>query len=272
MTICIAATCGQGTSLILAADTMVTNRAIPIEFEHPTKKMTPLAENCIALTAGDALAHSELFAIVRNKVGEFRQPSVEQIVHEIKDCYQTVRRQVVNERVLLPRGIPGFHEFYETQRALMPEIAAGIQSEIDNYDYGLEILVGGTTGSSAHIYGIINPGTSFCFDAICFHAIGSGAPHALNALIARRCSAATPLPEALMMVYEAKTMAENAPGVGATTDISVMIPGTFRTLPRADIARLKHVHDKWVRQEPDWAEELKPILSGGDNEDTHADE
>ena len=92
MTVCIAAICEDGTHVILATDTMVTNPGIPIEFEHPSQKMATLSENCVALTAGDALAHSELFARVRTHVNQFKEPSVNQVVDTIKECYQDVRK------------------------------------------------------------------------------------------------------------------------------------------------------------------------------------
>ncbi|MCH7729700.1 MAG: hypothetical protein IH991_24990 [Planctomycetes bacterium] len=262
MTICIAAICEKGTSLVLATDTMVTNPGIPIEFEHPSQKMAGLAENCIAMTAGDALAHSELFTKVRHHVGQFKQPPVEQIVDAIKRCYQEVRKQEVCERLLVPRGFGDFPDFYEHQRILLPEIAAAIQTQIDEYDYGLAIIVGGTTGESGHIYGVMNPGTSQCYDAISFHAIGTGASHALNALIARGCSSRTPLFEALMIVLEAKITAENAPGVGSTTDMAIMSPAGATVIPRRNIDRLRDVHKKWVRHEEGWVGDVDNILNG----------
>ncbi|KKK69331.1 hypothetical protein LCGC14_2935110, partial [marine sediment metagenome] len=268
MTVCIAAICEEGTSAVLASDTMVTNRMIPIEFEHPSKKMTPLADNCLALTAGDALAHSELFAMVRSEVHRFKDPTVEHVVSVIKKCYQSVRQQEIRERLLLPRGIVDLARFYKIQRALLPEIAAGIQTQIDEYDYGLEIIVAGTTGKSAHVYSVTDPGTSQCYDAINFHAIGIGVRHALNALITRGCYAGTPLLDALMMVYEAKTMAENAPGVGSTTDITIMSQEGIIDLRRDDIQRMGAAYDKWVRHDPNWTQDLKLILTGKHDENT----
>lgn len=269
MTVCIAAICEEGTHVILATDTMVTNPGIPIEFEHPSKKMTPLAQNCVARTAGDALAHSELFAMARSHVNQFRDPSVDQVVVTIKECYQKVRKNEVRERILLPRGFNNFGEFYEIQRVLMPEIAAGIQAEIDMYDYGLSIVVGGTTGHSGHIYGVINPGTSQCYDAISFHAIGTGSSHALNTLIAKGCSSRVRLPDALMMVLEAKMTAENAPGVGSTTDMVIMSPGEpgeLVNIPRPSIQKMRDLHQNWVRQDPSWEKDLETILEKKDDD------
>ena len=260
MTICIAATCNDGRSVIVASDTMVTNPGISIEFEHPGPKITKLSPTCVALTAGDALAHTELFDMVQSEIEQLNAPPVQKIVREIKECYQAVRQREIVERVLAPRGIPGFGEFYKLQSALSSEVAFTIQARIDTYDYGLSILVAGISGPVAHIYGVSDPGTSQCYDAVNFHAIGSGTPHALNTLIARSCHSGTPLMEALLIVYEAKKMAEKAPGVGGVTDISILTEDCITDLPRQSVERLAEVYEKWTRCEETWDAELRIIL------------
>jgi ATP-dependent protease HslVU (ClpYQ) peptidase subunit len=223
MTICIAAICGGGSNVILASDSMIINEWLSIQFEHQTKKMALLSDCCIALTAGDALAHTELFNVVQGEINKLKSPMVSEVVEKIKTCYQSIREREINERILNPRGFRDFSEFYKAQRVMIPETILPIQAEIDGYDYGLEILIGGMSGNTASIYGIYNPGTSKCFDAIGFHAIGSGGPHALNTLIARGCHQETALWEGTLIVYEAKKMAEKAPGVGARiTNMSIM--------------------------------------------------
>ena len=261
MTICIAAICEKGSSVVLATDSMLTNEALSIEFEHPTKKMTPLSDSCIALTAGDALAHTELFDIVREEIIKLKAPSAPEIVGKIKECYQRIRKREIKEKILNPRGFSDFKDFYEAQRFLNPDIVMTIQSEIDRYDYGLAILVAGISENTAHIYGISDPGTSKCFDAIGFHAIGSGLPHAINTLIARGCHQDTPLPEALLIVYEAKKIAEKAPGVGANiTDICIMTPQGIIEFPRDKIDQLHEIYERWLRRELNWASDLGALL------------
>ncbi len=45
----------------------------------------------------------------------------------------------------------------------------------------------------------------------------------MNTLVARGCNQETPLEDALLIVYEAKKMAEKAPGVGFTiTDMCII--------------------------------------------------
>jgi len=261
MTICIAAICEQGSALVLATDSMITNEGLSIEFEHPGKKMTPLSDTCIALTAGDALAHTELFNMVQEEITKLRTPSVIEVVSKIKECYQNIRKREIREKILNPRGFKDFDDFYQAQRVLHPDIAINIQSEIERYDYGLHILIGGISEGVAHIYGISDPGTSKCFDAIGFHAIGSGLPHAINTLIARNCNQELSLPEVFLIVYEAKKMAEKAPGVGTTiTDMCIMNSRGISEFPREKISELQEIYEKWVRREPNWVNDLNVLL------------
>jgi hypothetical protein len=74
LTICIASVCNNGSALVLAADRAVTSPSLSIEFEHPGKKMTCLSDSCVALTAGDALAHTELFDMVKGEIAALRAP------------------------------------------------------------------------------------------------------------------------------------------------------------------------------------------------------
>lgn len=264
MTICISAICENGTALVLAADSMITSPALSIQFEHAAKKMTRLSDRCIALTAGDALAHTELFNAVQWEVSNLKSPSIPAIVSMVKECYHKIREREIVERILAPRGFDSLEAFYSAHRVLLQELTFGIQAEIDSYNYGLDILVSGVDAiGAAHIHGIVNPGTSMCFDAIGFHAIGSGLPHAITTLIGRGCHQDTPLHEALLIVYEAKKAAEKAPGVGMqVTDICIITSEACRTLPVKKVDALEAVYEKWVTKDPGWAGDIGSLLQG----------
>lgn len=261
VTICISVICNNGSSIIYASDSMITNRALSIEFEHPTKKTTEFSEKCIALTAGDALAHTELFGEVQARISKLSDPSVHEIVENVKKCYQQVRKKKIEERILIPRGFANFQEFYQAQRDLVSDIVMGIQHNIEKYDYGLEILISGISNNKAHIFGVDDPGTSQCFDAIGFHAIGSGLPHALNTLIARGVHQEIDLNEGLLIVYEAKKMAEKAPGVGSNrTDIGILDErGIFELSPEM-LDRLQIAWSNWLVRDEKWKNETKSLL------------
>ncbi len=261
MTICIGSICEQESAVILVTDSMIINPGLSIQFEHSSRKMTRLSESCIALTAGDALAHTELFNVVSMEVGKLRKPSITEIVTKIKDCYQDIRKREIRENILMPRGFDNFSEFYQSQRQINSDIAMAIQNQIEHYNYGLSILLGGVSEGVAHIYEVSDPGTSKCFDAIGFAAIGSGLPHAINTLIARQCNQKLSLEDALLITYEAKKMAEKAPGVGShITDISIIKKGGTTEIPRGSIAQLHSIYERWAQKESGWKEELTVFL------------
>ena len=261
MTICIAVICKEGSTLILASDSMITNEALAIQFEHTAKKMTYLSNSCVALTAGDALAHTELFNTVQKEIIKLKKPSVIEVVTKIKECYQSIRKIEILEKILNPKGFNDFEEFYQAQRFLSKEVIFGIQNQIDTYDYGLRILVGGISNDVAHIYLISDPGTSKCFDAIGFSAIGSGLPHAINTLIARGCNQNISLEEGFIIVYEAKKMAEKAPGVGSNiTNICIINSAGIKEFPQNKFGELHKIYEKWVRRESDWKDDLDVLL------------
>ena len=54
--------------------------------------------------------------------------------------------------------------FYSLLYFLLSNVTLAIQREIDQFNYGLDILICGVGNDEAHIYAIINPGTLICYD------------------------------------------------------------------------------------------------------------
>jgi len=268
MTVCVAATCEKGQVVIAAADRMVTS-GLMIEFEHPSsKKITDISTRCVALTAGDALAHTELFAAVQGRLHELADPSVEQVVEAIKEIYQELRRGRIEDLFLKPRGFGGFPDFYRHHGQISESIVLTIQSEIDRFDYGLQILVCGLSGRRAHIYVVGDPGTSACFDSINFHVIGSGTPHAVSKLITSRCSQDLPLEDALLLVHQAKRVAEIAPGVGSATDIAIVVRTGIIQIPEEKIGVLDELVKIRQSGNIDWRPQTRSFLESLQAEET----
>jgi len=224
------------------------------------------------MTSGDALAHTELFGMVTGSLAALKRPDVFEIVDRIKECYKEVRHQEIRERVLGPRGFENLEQFYRAQNYLNSDVVFRIQAEIDRYDYGLSILLAGATEHGTHIYGVSDPGTSQCYDAIDFHAIGSGAPHALNSLIARGCHATKSLYETIMVVYEAKQVAEKAPGVGILTDMAIVTCEQMVPIPREEIERIKPIYEKWLRHDVSWESDIVGLFETQPNQVESHDE
>jgi hypothetical protein len=233
----------------------------PVQFETATRKMTDLSEYCIALTAGDALAYAELFDDVKADIEANSQSGVDNIVFKIKESYKSLRKRAILERILSPRAFDEFDTFYAKQQILLKDVVLAIQRQIDNYNYGLEILVCGIQADGAHLYTIVNPGTSICFDTLGFHAIGTGSIHAINTLIARECHPDKSLEEVLLIVYEAKKRAEVAPGVGATiTDFSLINHDGILKFPRDKINEIDKIYKMWIGNKDEWKEEVTKLI------------
>jgi 20S proteasome alpha/beta subunit len=266
MTICLAVICDKGERVIMASDSMLTSSGLSIEFEHRKPKLMAVSNNCVMATAGDALVHTELHEATCESAEALNKPTVGQIVDCVKKAYTGLRQQKIVETILLPKGFEGIDDFYHKQRNIMPEIAMTIQRQIDRFDYGLDVLLGGVD-TRAHIHGIENPGTSAPYDSIGYSAIGSGYPHATTTFIANEYHEDFPLHSALLVAYEAKKISEKAPGVGANmTNMCVIAKNGVKMLSDNDIRKIDQVYKSRIEEQKklntakDWAKELSGVL------------
>lgn len=101
------------------------------------------------------------------------------------------------------------------------------------------------------------------FYSIGFHVIGTGVPHAINALVSRGCNQETTLEEAILMVYEAKKMAERAPGVGSNiTDMCLLTIENIYQFSRDMIDdKIGSIYEKWrFGSDQTWKEDMTSFL------------
>lgn len=245
MTICIGVICDSSSRVIMASDSMLTSDNLSIQFEHKTPKLIKLSNNCVAATAGDALGHTELFALLGDEINSLKLPTINEIVEKTKQCYKKLRKNQIVERILEPRGFNSFESFYECHRMLHPDIVMTIMQEIDKHNYGVFLLIGGVDKNGSHLYSVVDPGTSINYNAIGFQALGSGEPHALAALIANGYNHNFSTEEALLAVYEAKKVSEKSPGVGSQiTNISIIDRNTITELTTEQVQNLDSVWKK----------------------------
>ncbi len=103
-----------------------------------------------------------------------------------------------------------------------------IEGQIDEFELGLQVLVAGVEKNGAHIYCIQDPCDFKTFDDLGYHAIGIGARHALTSLMLKGYDKDTSFSRATLSTYEAKKIAEGAPGVGPkTTIVNITKTGPF---------------------------------------------
>jgi len=251
------------------SDTMITaDGLLSIEFEHKYPKIIKLAQNCAAAIAGDALIHTELFEAVSAEVDKLKEPPISGIVQNTVNCFADLRLKKIQERFIKKRGIPNIETFYSIQQSMMPDVALMVQNDIDSYGIELEVLVAGVDATGAHIHYVADPGTSMTWDSIGYHAVGSGSPHALTTLIANDYNQGIPLNKALLITYEAKKIAERAPGVGSNTNVAIINTKGVNMFDSNEIQTLNAVYAKKaeaelaLKQGTDWENGLDELTHG----------
>jgi hypothetical protein len=220
MTVCVAAICEQGKSIVVAADRMVTGGPpMNIEFEHDRSKISRLTETCVALNAGDALLAHEILRTIEGLLQP--QLDVDSLGNALVDSYRSARQGRIEE-TLRAVGLT-FASFLADGLKQLGPIFPNMVQQIQAMNANTELLLAGfTTKGEARIGFIHNPGALRWYDPMGFHAIGSGAMHAVLSLISSGHSASLSLERAAFQVYAAKRSAEAAPGVGRATDLLIL--------------------------------------------------
>jgi len=267
LTICLSCICDENKRVVAVMDRMITSEGLSIEFEQLQCKIHTISNSCIVMSAGDALAPTDILREAQTEVGKMTKPSISQIATIVKRKYTSNRRSTIEETVLRPRGFDDVNDFYEKMRQLPPDVYTVIDDQVVRFHiiYGvrLEMIVAGTDATGAHIYQVSDPGVASCFDGLGFHAIGSGEPHAVSLITSYDYTGRFLLNQAIWVAYEAKRRSEKAPGVGKGTDICIIDESGIAHLSPKTIACLEEAfsnrqsNDKaWLEKIPDFTKEI----------------
>lgn len=245
MTVCLAALCEGGKSVVLAADRQITMPGFNFEYEHTEKKIDSLAGSHVMII-GDRLFGAELVRRAGAALGDGAH-GVQEVAEALTTVFMDAHLRRAEHVILHPRGFK-LSEFKE--RALMIPVAT--YQEIDKllFNFGMgavEFLIGGVDSSGGHIFRVHYDGVAggdwleWC-DGTAFYASGGGASPATVSLALvgqnRDCS----LSRTLYNVYAAKRDAEAAPGVGPTTDMLVVSSSGAKTV---EASTLKSLGSLW---------------------------
>jgi len=255
MTICIAAMC-ENKYVIVATDRMLTVLLPNIEFETDYDKATEITKNCIAATAGSAIAHTPLFRDAGVEIAREGTKDIDKIVEHTRNAYLKVRNKKLEEEILFPFGLT-LQNYYQGQQALQPQFVNTLTQNMARYNYQLWILIAGVDEKGPHIYRIENPGKVFNYDTIGYHAIGSGELHAISTFIANGYGLKTTLQRGLAVTYEAKKRSEKAQGVGEQTDMYVVTKDNVIHLPDQAIKDLDAFYQKRLEEEERLVSEME---------------
>lgn len=243
MTVCIAALCQDegDPRAVVGADRMVTLGGF-IEFEHAVPKITGASSHALAMIAGDSLVGNRLAEDAAMQIAG-TNPPIADIARRLAATYDAARQTRMQEQYLTPRALT-LQTYYGAHQSLSQQVTLMIDRELQEFDLGVEVLLAGVDATGAHVHTVHNPGgTERLHDVIGYASIGSGAIHALQALIAFGHSATDGYRETVYQVYAAKRRAEAAPGVGRDTDMAVITRSGAHWLAQDDLDSLKSVYD-----------------------------
>ena len=262
MTICIATLCENDKKLVAVSDRMTTAEFLSLEFEHSRGKMDALSHCTLALTAGDALAHTDLLRDVMDELAALTIPDVRHVAQKVEKEFISARQSLAEKTILQAAGM-SYQEFISQQQHLNPEMVLGLAQAYSQVKLGLEIVVAGVDAYGAHIYGIEDPGVVTCYDALGFAAIGSGLPHAMSFLTEVGYRASLSLNEALWITYEAKRRSERAPGVGNKfTDVVIIDDNGITYLDETNLKQLENIHESYNASLKNVQNEVDKMVTG----------
>jgi len=262
LTICIGAICDgspthQNEKVVVVLDRMITAGYPPIEFEHDIPKMVKLTSCCVCLCAGSALAEVDLLRRVKANISDRTAPNALTVVNAVKTEYINEKKTKAEEDFLLHKDLT-LRELYHGESPIPTALLASLDGKIDAITINLEMLVCGVDELGAHIYQIADerfrgvklgsPGLVHCWDSMGYHAIGSGELHAVSTFISHGYTSNFSLGKAIPIAFEAKKVAEKAPGVGKLkTDVAIITKGNIICLNTEHVNKLEDTYRNRIK-------------------------
>ena len=259
MTICIAAICDEK-YVVVVTDRMITVIVPNIEYEQRGRtKAIEVTPNCIATTAGSALAYTPIFRDAKIDIDKGSIKAIGAIAEITRRSYTKARDQVLEEAILGSVGL-SLDTFYERNKDLQPSLAANIFQRMQTFKHPLWIIIAGADDTGGHIWHIETPGRKVSFDNMGFHAIGSGQHHAISTFIANEFDPTIDLSHGVAIAFEAKRRSEKATGVGKSTDLLIIDKNGHRRLTDKEIEKLNEIYEKRLEIEKAAVTELDKMI------------
>lgn len=249
MTVCVAALCDDGASVIGVSDRMLSTA------DNQTKrvKVHDLTPTVVALIAGDVALHTELLIELRALIAQCSDSPEVLTVKNIADsygaAYADAKRRRAERQYLSPLGLTS-GEFLKRQAGFSEKLSSELVREIVNYQMPAcaALFIGKDSSHGyvrSHIYSFDN-GVVTCHNEAGFASIGVGMYQAMSSLMFAGHRTQQGLHATIYMVLAAKKRAEVAPGVGKETDVVVVtIPNeSYVTLYESTIQKLEDIYER----------------------------
>lgn len=246
MTVGIGAICDEGRVIIVATDRLVT--AGGVEFEGDVRKITPVGPRIVAASTGTQSDTWHIF-----KRAKFPKQSVKSVPHLAKKLLKA-REQFRSKQVeyLFTKRNLGLtlRQFGKRSVKLATPIYQDVYQRILSFS-GNMFLLAGFDADGAHLLTIGETGAlPVSHSDPSFTTIGCGNAESHSAMIRFGYSRTTPLPQALIQVFEAKRAAEYVTGVGDTTDIAIIRESGVTMLDSETVDRVRAICETVMRPPP----------------------
>jgi 20S proteasome alpha/beta subunit len=222
MTTCNAVVCDDGKTIIMVADKLIGVGYVQSELK--ITKMRPIHKEWWMLFAGDDL--TPVFDIVdyaKAGLDQSSPMSVGEVQEAVKVAFARKRMENAEALYLTPIGWD-VSRFNAEGNALLPDFTH-IKTKIEDYSLPIELLVAGFDAGSGHIFTLYGSGETrgvpHRADIPGFASIGSGAIASMYMMYYRDLDSKTPAREAMFYALEGKYFAEQASGVGESTDLFI---------------------------------------------------
>jgi 20S proteasome alpha/beta subunit len=225
MTICIAAICESGRTIVVGSD-----RELGIGFtsaEFHDGKWLHLYDRWSIGFSGTVSNATDVILMARRAEKQLESHASFDVSESIAKAYQKARLRTAAARFLANRGwtIEDYRQFGAKQ--LPPDTYATIDAQISVYNFDADLILAGfgEEDLGPSILTVKNPGVCIDHSKIGFWCVGTGSTAAQMSLFSREYAWSCSPERAAYYVYEAKVAAEHATGVGKTTDIHLIRRG-----------------------------------------------
>jgi hypothetical protein len=156
---------------------------------------------------------------------------IKDIAARYADLFAQYRRNEAERKLLTPFNLT-IDQFLARQSEMSQDVAIDISSKLLTHQINSEAIIAWIDVTGGHIYKVIDPGLSVCFDIRFFAASGIGRPHAESQFMLAGFEKQWSLAKTIFLVYTAKTRAEATAGVGKQTDLMIIGPwGIYSLTP-----------------------------------------
>jgi hypothetical protein len=231
-----------GFAIAAAADRMLTDVGLGIEYEGSRWKGVGLGNKQVVLVAGDMAVHSEILRRLNQDLQTNPLESTHDTAERVAKLFREYRAEEAARQYLAPLSLDNV-TFVEGQKLMDTALVRELAREMQNYSLQTEAIVLGVDRKDvASLYRVDQNGIVSNHSDTGFVSIGEGGIHSSAYFMLTPYTHTSGYYQALYHTFKAKKRAEVAPGVGAHTDMFLINAINAVTVDRPVIEGLEKLH------------------------------